>query len=446
MSPRLQAEQEAFAAGLRTFVAEARLLARFDHPSLVRVFRFWEANDTAYMVMPLYSGVTLTQARGQMRCPPTEDWLRKVLWSVLGALKVLHEASTVHRDVSPDNIFLQDTGPPVLLDLGAARRAIGDQPAKYTAILKVNYAPIEQYGGAGDLRQGPWTDLYSLAAVVHGCLCNAAPLPATVRVLSDALPPVASVAQTVQEQFGLTYSSGFVTAIGAALALRPDERPPTVDVFARMMNLVTPGAMSGFNWRAELGDIWLPAGAPTQGTPAAADPGSDLPTRRLVTVAQAASCDEPSRHALALSPGRTTPIPATAAGPMPREAAAAGWRRAGRWTTVAGVLLAGLLLWGLLGGRAKPGSPATAAVPELATPAVPPQDASPAAGGRQRPAGPPRASATAKLGPAELCANSHFMTRPMCIYRECQKPGRAHLPACVAQRRQAQDNASPNPP
>jgi len=172
LSVRSSVDQSTYAAGLTSFVAEARLLAQFDHPSLVKVYRFWEANNTAYMAMPLYQGMTLKQARSQMSCPPSEAWLRKVLWSLLGALRLLHDNNLLHRDVSPDNIFLQNVGPPVLLDLGSARRAVLDATKKHTAVLKVNYAPIEQYADAVDLSQGPWTDLYALAAVVHGCLCN----------------------------------------------------------------------------------------------------------------------------------------------------------------------------------------------------------------------------------------------------------------------------------
>jgi serine/threonine protein kinase len=111
VSARSTADAPPFQAGMNSFIAEARLLARFDHPSLVKVYRFWEANNTAYMAMPLYQGMTLKQARSTMGGPPPEEWLRAVLWSVLEALKVLHGNGTPHRDVSPDNIFLQDIGP-----------------------------------------------------------------------------------------------------------------------------------------------------------------------------------------------------------------------------------------------------------------------------------------------------------------------------------------------
>ena len=265
---RSSSDEPSFQAGLASFVGEARLLAQFDHPSLVKVFRFWEANHTAYMVMPLYTGMTFKQARAQMRTPPPEIWLRKVLWSVLGALRVLHEGHTLHRDISPDNIFLQDMGPPVLLDLGAARHAINDQDRKHTAVLKVNYAPIEQYAeGDTDLRQGPWSDLYSLAAVVHGCLCNDTPLPSTLRSIKDRMVPFQRVAKTCKRQFGVEYSEPFVAAISQALSLQPDERPQSIDVFLQLMDMTSPpDGLDHFDFRADLGDIWVePADQPGPG-------------------------------------------------------------------------------------------------------------------------------------------------------------------------------------
>ena len=254
LSARSAADFQTFQSGLKSFIAEARLLARFDHPSLVKVYRFWEANNTAYMAMPLYQGITLKQARLQMSGPPPEDWLRVVLWSVLEALKVLHSSDALHRDVSPDNIFLQDTGPPVLLDLGAARLAVMEGNKKHTAVLKVNYAPIEQYADVSDLREGPWTDIYALAAVVHGCVCNEAPLPATFRVVRDRLPTMAKIAKTTNTHFGQSYSSAFVKAIDRALAVQPGDRPQSVEVFAKELNLRSVSQPQRFDWRTALGD------------------------------------------------------------------------------------------------------------------------------------------------------------------------------------------------
>ena len=268
MATRSSTDQQTLILGLRSFVSEARLLAQFDHPSLVKVYRFWEGNNTAYMAMPLYRGMTLRQARTLLRCPPSEVWLRTVLWAILGALKYLHEHNIVHRDVSPDNIFLQELGPPVLLDLGAARRTITDSSSRHTAILKVNYAPIEQYAGAGDMCQGPWTDLYSVAAVVHGCLCNEPPLPATFRVLRDRMPSFTSVAKTVESHFGQTYSSDFVLAIEHAMAIQPQNRPQSVQAFCDEMKLTAPGDIQEFVW-AEGMSVFSPLMALTSTSPTA---------------------------------------------------------------------------------------------------------------------------------------------------------------------------------
>src|SRR5207249_483616 len=97
---------ETFTAGLRSFINEARLLAKFDHPSLVKVYRFWEAHGTGYMVMPFYEGVTLKQALSERTAPPDEAWLRNLLTPLLEALDVLHQAQCFHRDIAPDNILL----------------------------------------------------------------------------------------------------------------------------------------------------------------------------------------------------------------------------------------------------------------------------------------------------------------------------------------------------
>ena len=259
---RSTTDDPAFQAGLHSFVDEARMLAQFDHPSLVKVFRFWEEKNTAYMVMPLNHGMTLKQARMHMRTPPPEAWLRKLLWSVLSALRMLHDANMLHRDISPENIFLQDIGPPVLLDLGASRYAINDRDTKHTVVLKVNYAPIEQYSdGAGvgtvPLKQGPWSDLYSLGALVHGCLCNDAPLPATLRALRDRLVPFERVANTVETQFGEAYSDSFVNAISHALRLQPEDRPQSIDAFLALLHMsVPPAGMEHFDFRVELGAVW----------------------------------------------------------------------------------------------------------------------------------------------------------------------------------------------
>lgn len=221
VSLRSQSDAETFALGRSSFVNEAKLLARFDHPSLVKVYRFWEANDTAYMAMPLYRGQTLKAVCAAMPQPPDETWLRGLLTPLLSALETLHAAAVFHRDIAPDNILIEPNGRPVLLDFGAARRVIGDKSQNLTAILKPQYAPIEQYADVAGARQGPWTDLYALGATLHFALVGVPPTPATARSLFDDLQPLS--------QRGLAgFSEDFLHAIDWMLAMRPGDRPQSV--------------------------------------------------------------------------------------------------------------------------------------------------------------------------------------------------------------------------
>ena len=221
---RSSAFAETYAIGLRSFINEARLLARFDHPSLVKVYRFWEDNATAYMVMPYLQGITLRDARRGMTHAPGEAWIRSVIDPILSALELLHREGVYHRDIAPDNILLAPGGPPVLLDFGAARRVISGRTQSFTAILKPSYAPIEQYAEMVQLRQGPWTDLYALGAVVHYLLFGVPPQPATARAIQD---DGASVADSSVPGV----SPRMLESVDWALAVRPNERPQSIEEF-----------------------------------------------------------------------------------------------------------------------------------------------------------------------------------------------------------------------
>jgi serine/threonine protein kinase len=225
--------RETFEIGLKSFINEARLLAQFDHPALVKVFRFWAANGTAYMAMPLYEGGTLKQALKAMAAPPDEAWLRKLLVPLLDAIELLHAADCLHRDIAPDNVLMGpgstgDTPRPVLLDFGAARRVIGGQTQALTVILKPGYAPIEQYDEIPGMKQGPWTDLYALGAVIHTAITGKPPPPSVGRLIHDAWVPLSQVAAG-------RYSAPFLAAIDAVLASRPDSRPRNVAQWRAML-------------------------------------------------------------------------------------------------------------------------------------------------------------------------------------------------------------------
>ncbi len=226
VSVRSMSMRETFEVGRRSFVNEARLLARFDHPSLLKVYRFWEDNGTAYMAMPRLVGNNLREARKAQATPPPEAWVRRIFDAVLGGLAVLHAQQVWHRDVAPDNIFLPaDGSPPILLDFGAARQAIGDRTQVFTAILKPSYAPIEQYAEAASLKQGPWTDFYALAAAMYDLLTGRPPPPCTARAMGDDLAPLAVEG----------YSPAFLAGLDWALRVPPHQRPQSAAAWREVL-------------------------------------------------------------------------------------------------------------------------------------------------------------------------------------------------------------------
>ena len=229
---------EAFSAGLISFINEARLLARFDHPSLVKVHRFWEANGTAYMAMPFYEGQTLTQALRDRGTPPTEQWLEELLAPLLDVLQVIHAQDCFHLDIAPDNILLLKDGRPVLLDFGAARHVIG-AARDPGGMLKAGYAPIEQYAKDATVRPGAWTDIYALAAVARYAVTGEAPTTSIERVIDDTMKPLELVAKG-------RYRETFLRTLDRALSLGPEKRPQTAQEMRGLLGLdgasaATPG-------------------------------------------------------------------------------------------------------------------------------------------------------------------------------------------------------------
>ena len=223
-----------FDAGLRSFINEARTLAQFSHPALVRVHRFWESNATAYMATELYRGRTLRRLTEEEPSKITEAWLLGMLGSLLGALETLHRSQCFHRDIAPDNIFIQHDDMAVLLDFGAARKSIADMADEVAVMVKSGYSPIEQYADDNTLLQGPWTDLYALGAVLYRAVTGAPPPSAVVRSVQDAYVPLASMGRT-------DLSEAFCAAIDHTLAVHSKDRTQTVAEFAAELGLTRIG-------------------------------------------------------------------------------------------------------------------------------------------------------------------------------------------------------------
>ena len=236
--PLSESHRATFDTGMRSFFNEARLLAQFDHPSLLKVYRFWQERGTTYMVMPLYRGETLRSALNHMGQDVSEAWLLAVMDGVTQALSVMHRANCFHRDIAPDNIMLlEGTGRPVVLDFGAARRVISDATQALTVILKPGYAPIEQYAEVPDMTQGAWTDVYALAAVMHVAVCGRPPPPSVARMLNDRYVPLAS-----SEVVSARYSQRLLKTIDQSLAVRPEGRPQSMAALREALGLAPDGS------------------------------------------------------------------------------------------------------------------------------------------------------------------------------------------------------------
>lgn len=231
---RSEKYNETFIAGLQSFVKEARMLAQFDHPALVKVFRFWEANGSAYMVMPFYDGVTLRDELRQRGAAPDEATLLGWLGPIADALAIIHAEYWFHRDIAPDNVLLlAGSRRPVLLDFGAARRVIGDMTQALTVILKPGYAPVEQYAEIPGMKQGPWTDVYALSALAYYAIRGKTPPPSVGRLVNDSFEPISRVAAG-------RYSERVLAAIDHGLAVRPDNRTQSVAAFKAELGLPPP--------------------------------------------------------------------------------------------------------------------------------------------------------------------------------------------------------------
>jgi surface antigen len=224
--PRSSADGDDYEWGLERFMKEAQTLALFRHPSIVPVFRFFRANGTAYMVMEYQEGESLAALMRQHRGEFTEEDLLQLVEPILDGLAEVHKAGYLHRDVKPGNIYIRQDGTPVLLDFGAARAAVGRKSHSLTSIVTPGYAPLEQYFADGN--QGPWTDIYALAAILYQAVAGRIPPEAPARVKND---PIASAREAGKGRF----SPLFLAAIDRALMVEEEDRPQTTTEWRDML-------------------------------------------------------------------------------------------------------------------------------------------------------------------------------------------------------------------
>jgi serine/threonine protein kinase len=217
-----------FAWGRERFLDEARALARFRHPHIVPVLRFLVANGTAYTVMEFEDGRNVAELLREpgRRLPPEE--VRRLAEGLLLGLGAVHAQGFLHRDVKPSNVIIRRDGVPILIDFGAARQAMGSRTRTMTSVLTPQYAPIEQY--AVDGNQGPWSDIYSAAAVLHHAIAGHSPPEAAGRVGKDSYRPL------VETQGGL-FDQTFLAAVDRGLAFAPGERPQSIDEWSKLFGV-----------------------------------------------------------------------------------------------------------------------------------------------------------------------------------------------------------------
>ncbi len=212
--------------GLDRFILEARTLAKFSHPHIVRVNRYFEQNGTGYMVMDYEKGESMSELL--KRAPfPDEARLKALLMPLLDGLRAVHAAGFLHRDIKPGNIYVRDDGSPVLLDFGAARHAIGGATKSITSVLTPGYAPLEQYSSDG--KQGPWSDIYAMSGVLFRAITDTNPPDAVGRLQNDS---VAHGIATARQRYG----EAFLRAVEWALVLNEKARPQSVTEWKRVLD------------------------------------------------------------------------------------------------------------------------------------------------------------------------------------------------------------------
>jgi serine/threonine protein kinase len=301
-------ERKNFENGKAAFLREARVVAQLDHPNVVRVRTFFNANDTAYLVMDYYDGMTMADYLADKQPTLGPELAIPVMLPILDGLRYLHARGLIHRDIKPHNIYLATMGRAILLDFGAARQAAAEgDPKTMSVALSSGYAPLEQYQRRSS--QGPWTDVYGAAATLYRMMTGQAPPTALDRLTDDPLangawPGVPDALRRV---------------LIKALAQRAEDRYPTAEAF-----MVALEQYSG-------------------GEPVAHPPAHQPPPPGISETAPSAPSLLPTAAPpkAAAKPAPTTMPPPRTIGPLP------GWRRAAELVllTVGGALIIAFFLW-----------------------------------------------------------------------------------------------------
>jgi len=285
--PRSTKVAEDFAWGRDRFVAEGRTLASLHHaPGIVRVFDFLETNGTAYIVMEMLRGDTL---EGRIKAGPPLDGaeVERILHTLLDGLEQVHDAGFLHRDIKPANILLDAKGNPTLIDFGASRAAMTGRTVAMTAIFTPGYAATEQMTSA---KQGPWTDIYGLAATLYHAITGEPPPNAFDRLLDDEYKPLARLAPP-------GFSPGLIAGIDAGLSVRASDRPQSIAGWRALLAMSAPAA-------ADATQLSASRQIDPDATMLARSPASSSPASQAASLALSSTVQPPPS-----SPSSPTPSP-----------------------------------------------------------------------------------------------------------------------------------------
>lgn len=219
LAPISNGAASSFAKGRSQFLEEARKLALFRHPNIVRVNRYFEAHNTGYFVMDHEAGGSLRDIISNIGGPLSEQEIEGIVSPLCQGLAELHRFGLLHRDVKPDNIIVRPDGEPALIDLGAAVQYGSATKGPVPFVGTAAYAPLEQFDPGGNI--GPWTDIYSMGAVMYEMVTGHSPTPARARMAGFGMT-------SASESGRGKYSDRLLGMIDKCLSLETDERPQSI--------------------------------------------------------------------------------------------------------------------------------------------------------------------------------------------------------------------------
>ncbi|MBX2883002.1 MAG: serine/threonine protein kinase [Granulosicoccus sp.] len=214
---------ENYAWGLGSFLKEAQTLAKFGHDNIVRVHSVFEENNTAYMVMEYEQGENLASLYKRLGSSLDQTFFERTFFPIFDGLEQIHAFGFIHRDIKPANIYIRENGTPVLIDFGSARQTSQQQTGEMTTLVSKGYTPLEQYSpNYGD--QGPWTDIYALAASLYEGVVGQKPDESLSRS-ACMLRNKPDLVQRLSVNQYAGFEQSFLDALIAGLALEPEGRP-----------------------------------------------------------------------------------------------------------------------------------------------------------------------------------------------------------------------------